>query len=74
MLILPESISQSLCCRLVRLQKHRDLASSPDPTLSWVGPEDEANRDRDMDSGSMSTLPTLSCFLTFLYNPYMPPS
>ena len=24
MLILPESMSQFLCCRLVRLQKHRD--------------------------------------------------
>ena len=47
-LILPVSISQSICCRLVCLQKHRE---------------------HDMDSGSMSTLPTLSCLLTFLYNP-----
>ena len=52
MLILPESMSRSLCfCKHTRRQ-HRDC---------------------DMDSGIMSTLLTLSCLLTYLYNPYMPP-
>ena len=49
-LILPESMSRSLCfCKRTR-QQHRDC---------------------DMDSGSMSTLLTLSCLLIYLYNPYM---
>ena len=51
-LILPESMSESLCFCKCTGQQHRDC---------------------DMDSGSMSTLLTLSCLLTYLYNPYMPP-